>query len=357
MADAERPITDVAVGVVIDEAGQALVGQRVAGKPYAGWWEFPGGKFEAGEDAHAALVRELDEELGIAVERSDPWVVREHVYEHAHVRLHFRRVVGWRGEARGREGQAIAWCDPAAIPVAPLLPAAIATVRWLALPRRYWLSDAARLGVDPFLAAFEARIERLSRQWAVPANRAMILLREPQLPPADLSRLADGMRERIRSVGLAGKLPLVVSSRHPLLFPSLAGAGAVADAGAVANAGQAPDVHLTGRDRDRRLAAVAGGAAPATREGPALLGASCHRPDDLVAADRIGADFAVYGPVLPTASHPQATGIGWAGLGEAIERTPIPVYALGGVGPDDLDRAMRAGAHGIAMQRAAWGDD
>ena len=99
MASAERPgppgrpITDVAVGVVIDEAGLVLMGQRMAGKPYAGWWEFPGGKFEAAEDAHAALVRELDEELGIAVERSDPWVVREHVYEHAHVRLHFRRVV------------------------------------------------------------------------------------------------------------------------------------------------------------------------------------------------------------------------------------------------------------------------
>ena len=118
------PITDVAVGVVFDATGRVLVGQRVAGKPYGGWWEFPGGKFEPGENAHAALVRELDEELGISVERSDPWLVREHVYEHAHVRLHFRHVVSWQGQARGREGQALVWRDPAAIDVAPLLPAA-----------------------------------------------------------------------------------------------------------------------------------------------------------------------------------------------------------------------------------------
>lgn len=353
MAGAERPITDVAVGVVIDDAGQILVGQRVAGKPYAGWWEFPGGKFEAGEDAHAALVRELDEELGIAVERSDPWVVREHVYEHAHVRLHFRRVLRWRGTARGREGQAIAWCDPAAIPVAPLLPAAIATVRWLALPRRYWLSDATRLGVDPFLAAFEARIRRLAGQWAVPANRAMVLLREPGLAPSEVGRLADGMRERIRAAGLAGRLPLLASSRHP----GLRLADADDDGPHWPHWPHGVGCHLTGRDLEHQRAVVASGGAPASRDGPSLLGASCHQPDDLLAAERIGADFAVYGPVLPTASHPRTAGIGWDGLAAAIALTPVPVYALGGVAPADLDRAMRAGAHGIAMQRAAWDGD
>ena len=343
MANAERPITDVAVGVVIDEAGQVLVGQRLAGKPYAGWWEFPGGKFEAGEDAHAALVRELDEELGIAVERSDPWVVREHVYEHAHVRLHFRCVVRWRGTPRGREGQALAWCDPAAMTVSPLLPAAIATVRWLALPRRYWLTDAAGLGIGPFLDAFEAKVQALGRQWPMPARRAMVLLREPALAPAEVALLAEGMRQRIAAAGLAGRLPVLASSRHPALADGTAGFGC----------------HLTGRDLHRRLADLgadlsAGTAKPASPETAPLLGASCHRPDDLAAADRIGCDLAVYGPVLPTASHPEAAGIGWAGLAEAIALTPVPVLALGGVGPGDLDRARQAGAHGIAMQRAAW---
>ncbi len=337
MAGAERAITDVAVGIVIDDAGQVLMGQRLAGKPYGGWWEFPGGKFEAGEDAHAALVRELDEELDIRVERSDPWVVREHVYEHAHVRLHFRRVVRWQGEARGREGQAIAWCDPAAITVGPLLPAAIATARWLALPRQYWLSDAAGLGVERFLSVFEAKLADLAGRWAVPAERVMIQLREPELAAAAVTALAQAMRQRLAAAGLDGRLPLLASSRHPAL------------------AGHLPwGSHLSGRDLGLRLQAVDQGAAAAARDSASLLGASCHQPAELVAADRIGADLAVFGPVLATASHPGASGIGWDGLQAAIAMTPVPVFALGGVGPAELDRAMRAGAHGIAMQRAAW---
>lgn len=344
MAIAERPITDVAVGVVIDEAGRVLMGQRVVGKPYAGWWEFPGGKFEAGEDAHAALVRELDEELGIAVERSDPWVVREHVYEHAHVRLHFRRVVRWRGEPRGREGQAIAWCDPAAINVGPLLPAAIATVRWLALPRHYWLTDAAGLGIGPFLDAFEVKLAALARRWDAPADRAMVLLREPALDPTEVDALARAMLKRVAAAGLDGRLALLASSRHPGI------AGPIGDIASPGPLGR----HLTGRDLGQCLQAVDQGAAPAARDLPQRLGASCHQQADLLAADRIGADLVVYGPVLATASHPGVRGIGWAGLQAAIAATPVPVYALGGVGPDDLDRAMRAGAHGIAMQRAAW---
>lgn len=331
-----RPITDVAVGIVYDRDGRVLLGQRRADQAYAGWWEFPGGKFEAGEDAHAALVRELDEELGIDVERSDAWVVREHVYEHAHVRLHFRHVVGWRGEARGREGQSLAWCDPAAISVAPLLPAAIATVRWLALPRRYWLTDAAGLGIGPFLDLFEVRLAKLAGQWARPDDRAMVVLREPDLAADEVAGLWRAMLSRVAAAGLAGRLPLLVSSRH--------------DLAATTEAPMIAGVHLTGRDlhqRQRRQIV-------ASRLDPALLAASCHGAEDLVACDRIGGDFAVYGPVLATASHPGSQGIGWAGLAAQIAATPVPVFALGGVGPGDLDRARRAGAHGIAMQRAAW---
>src|SRR5690554_783141 len=120
--------TEVAVGVVFREDGAVLIGQRLQGKPYAGWWEFPGGKFEAGENAAEALARELREELGIQVLESRPWVVREHVYEHAHVRLHFRRVVRWEGKVSSCEGQAFVWQQPDAIDVEPLLPAAIAPI-------------------------------------------------------------------------------------------------------------------------------------------------------------------------------------------------------------------------------------
>ena len=100
-----QPVVDVAVGVLIREDGRMLLGSRPQGKPYAGYWEFPGGKMEPGETVHDALKRELDEELGITLRRSVPWFVTEHRYEHAHVRLHFRRSKDFTGEPVAKEGQ------------------------------------------------------------------------------------------------------------------------------------------------------------------------------------------------------------------------------------------------------------
>jgi 8-oxo-dGTP diphosphatase len=131
-----RPIVEVAVGIVHDGQGRVLFAQRPAGKPYAGWWEFPGGKLEAGETVAQALARELHEELGISVRESCPWVVREFEYEHAHVRLYFRRVFDWSGEAQSRESQTLTWQPPHRIALQPLLPASLPVIRMLCLPPR-----------------------------------------------------------------------------------------------------------------------------------------------------------------------------------------------------------------------------
>lgn len=101
----EDKVVDVAVGVLIREDGRVLLASRPEGKPWAGYWEFPGGKLEDGETVHQALVRELDEELGVRLADSFPWFVKEHRYEHAHVRLHFRRSRDFVGEALSKEGQ------------------------------------------------------------------------------------------------------------------------------------------------------------------------------------------------------------------------------------------------------------
>lgn len=129
-----RPVTEVAVGVLIDAAGRFLLAQRPAGKPYAGYWEFPGGKLEAGETVEAALGRELYEELGIVIAASQAWRVLEHDYPHAYVRLHFQKVREWRGDLEGREKQAFVWIDPArplAADIAPILPATLPVIDWL----------------------------------------------------------------------------------------------------------------------------------------------------------------------------------------------------------------------------------
>ncbi|MFA7680083.1 MAG: NUDIX domain-containing protein, partial [Pigmentiphaga sp.] len=88
-------VIDVAVGILQRQDGAFLLAQRPDGKPYSGWWEFPGGKLEANETALQALARELHEELGITLVTATPWVTLTHSYTHATVRLHFCRVSQW----------------------------------------------------------------------------------------------------------------------------------------------------------------------------------------------------------------------------------------------------------------------
>ena len=120
---------DVAVGILMQANGDVLLGQRPAGKPYAGYWEFPGGKVEPGESILVALKREFLEELGIEVLSAEPWCGVQHVYPHAHVRLHFYICRQWRGEPQSLEGQAFAWQGK--VDVEPLLPATIPLIEWI----------------------------------------------------------------------------------------------------------------------------------------------------------------------------------------------------------------------------------
>ncbi|HEY1151495.1 MAG TPA: NUDIX domain-containing protein [Pseudoduganella sp.] len=128
MAEVARPI-DVAVGILMKPNGDVLLGQRPEGKPYAGYWEFPGGKVDPGETILEALKREFMEELGVSVLSAEEWCGVEHVYEHAHVRLHFFISREWTGEPQSLEGQAFAWQGK--VSVEPLLPATIPLLQWI----------------------------------------------------------------------------------------------------------------------------------------------------------------------------------------------------------------------------------
>jgi 8-oxo-dGTP diphosphatase len=139
--------TEVAVGVLIRADGAALFGQRPADKPYGGWWEFPGGKLEAGETVEQALKRELFEELDIDVQLSVPWVVRIFKYPHAHVRLHFQKVLKWNGEPQSKEKQALTWHYPtdSLEAITPALPASLPPIDWLKLPSEWMLNTSHSL--------------------------------------------------------------------------------------------------------------------------------------------------------------------------------------------------------------------
>lgn len=127
-----RPIVDVAVGVLLQPDGRFLLTTRPAGKVYAGYWEFPGGKLDAGESVEQALARELHEELGIEVDPAAVQRWREQLvdYPHALVRLHFCRLGAWRGALQMREGQRFSW-QRLPVQVAPVLPGALPVLQWL----------------------------------------------------------------------------------------------------------------------------------------------------------------------------------------------------------------------------------
>jgi 8-oxo-dGTP diphosphatase len=307
-------IVQVAVAILLRRDGRVLLAQRLPDTPYAGYWEFPGGKLEAGESMRDALLRELAEELGIEVTRAAPWLVQRYAYPHAHVELNFFRVFAWRGEPRGRDGQAIAWQTPGAFDVAPLLPANAAILRALELPPVYGISMADELGEEIFL-------ERARD--ALGGGLRLIQLREKSWP-----------RERLRYLG-------------ERLVPLAQAAGA--------------RVMLNGDASLARSLGCAGVhwpaatllAAKARPEGM-LCAASCHNGAELARAAALGLDFAVLGPVASTPSHPGAVLLGWPGVMALLRGTPLPVYALGGLDRMDLDVAIAHGAHGVALRRAAW---
>ncbi len=303
----------VAAAVIERPDGSFLMASRPPGKVYAGWWEFPGGKVEAGETPRHALDRELREELGIEVVQAHPWVVRDYDYEHARVRLHFFRVAAWSGEPHPHEGQRLAWVRARAPEVSPILPANGPILKGLSLPLTYGISSVRELGEKAFLDRLRLGLE---------AGLSMLQLREKSLPAGELARLGRGVAALCREYGAQ----LIVNG-DPALAAEL-GAG----------------LHLSAA---QLMAALA---------RPALewVGASCHDEAELAQAVRLGMDYALLGPVLPTLSHPGAPALGWPRFAELAAFRPMPIYALGGLGAGDLDRARGLGAHGIALKSRLW---
>ena len=132
----ERPVVDVAVDVLIQPDGAFLLTSRPSGKVYDGYWEFPGGKLEAGESVLQALTRELHEELGIVVREAQPWREQLVDYPHALVRLHFCKVSAWDGALQMREGQSWSW-NQLPVSVQPVLPGTVPVLQWLAQERGF----------------------------------------------------------------------------------------------------------------------------------------------------------------------------------------------------------------------------
>lgn len=313
-AAARLPVIDVAVAVVQRSDGRVLLAERPRGKVSAGYWELPGGKFDAGERAEQALARELREELGVELDAAYPWLTYEHAYPDKRVRLHFFRVLGWHGTPHGREGQRVSWEDPQAPSVGPLLPANEKLLKALRLPPVYAITNAGKYGVAEFMARLEQALE---------GGLRLIQVRETGMAPEQLAQFARRVVTAARRYGAR----VLVNGDETL-----------------ARKVGADGVHLQA-DRLMRLSVP-----PSTR----LWAASCHDARQLARAAALGADFVTLSPVLPTATHPEEPGLGWTKFTRLVHGYPLPVYALGGMRLELLETAMRHGAHGIALLSGIW---
>jgi 8-oxo-dGTP diphosphatase len=307
----------VAAAAIFDSQSRVLVTQRAAHLHQGGLWEFPGGKCEPGESMQQALIRELEEELGIVPLEFDPLIRIRHDYGDRNLLLAFFRVTKYQGEARGLEGQPMKWLLPGDMEPHSFPAADRPVISALRLPSRYLITgeDSSRLDV------FLQRLER-----ALGRGIGIVQLRVHGITDVRYREL------------LYACLPLCHGKGAKLVINR---SDRVLDWWR-----EADGVHLTAR----QLMSL-----EQRPSGRGLLGASCHNPEELERAAEMALDYALLSPVAPTRSHPQAPALGWARFTEWVDKVNIPVYALGGMQSGSLKQAKLAGAQGIAGISTFWG--
>ena len=324
----------VVAGVLFDASGRVLVARRPEGRHLAGLWEFPGGKLMPGESREVGLARELAEELGVGVLAAQPLIRVEHRYPDREVVLDVWRVESYSGEPHGREGQPIAWRDIRSLDSADFPPADVPVLTALRLPRRYLVTPEPDRDWSAFLERLSARVEQGFELVQLRAKS----LREPAL--LDLGTRAAEICRRGGATLLVNADPEVARR---------CGAGGV---------------HLTSDRlarmlRERPVARSGVAVRPAGESGGRrgfLIGASCHDARDIERARAAGCGFAVLGPVRETTTHPGAPVLRWSGFERLTRCAGMPVYAIGGLGDDDIAVASTNGGQGVAAVRAFWGE-
>lgn len=315
-ASSRQPLLHVVVGILRDEQNRILISRRQGNVHLSGFWEFPGGKLESSEERFNGLARELHEELGVRVEAARPWLEVRHRFADRVVLLDVWQVDRFTDSARGCEGQDIAWVPVADLKRYRFPESNLPILRKLCLSERYAITADED---DP-----DALLNRV--QACIRAGVRMIQFRAPRLQ-------GDIWRETARQVLriCSGQGAMLILNAQPEMLKAVTAHG----------------LHLSA-DRlpefDRRH----------VPEG-CWVGASCHDSEELRLALERRVDFVTLSPVRDTASHPGQPGMGWDWFSTLAGECDVPVYALGGLAPEDVDLVQRMGGWGVAGIRMMCG--
>ncbi len=306
----------VAVGVLRKEK-QVLLARRQAHQDLAGFWEFPGGKIEAGETPEEALIREFEEEVGVATRNWQPLIQIPWDYEKVSVLLNVYETEYFDGEPHGAEGQTVQWTPMSELEAQAFPEANRGLVKALQLPGHYMISGGFHDTEDA------------------------------------LGRLEAALEEGIRLVQLRAK------TLDETAFQALA-----KQAVALTHRYEGARILLNGKPEDLRAVPEADGLQLASTaimgltERPIpddkLLGVSTHNDVEMAKALELGADFMLLSPVKKTQSHPELDGLGWPTFAERVANVPVPVFALGGMKPEDVEEARQYGGQGVAAISGLW---
>lgn len=316
-------ILTVAAGIISDSSGRVLITQRRADVPFAGYWEFPGGKVKPPETPLAGLARELTEELGITITATQPLITVHHDNPITQRRLWLvvYRVLSYHGQPSGCEGQPLRWCHPADLDPAAFPPLDRPVIRALQLPTCYLITPEPAGDVAAFVSQLDSALQ---------TGVQLVQLRAKSLTDGEYAQLAQLVS------GICQQYSAQLVLNRPLASLQTGAFNAIAHHG----------WHLTAADL-----------APLTERpaaAPALLGVSCHTADDLRHAQQIAAEYALLSPVQATRSHPDAAPLGWEQFSQLVATANLPVYALGGVDRAHLNQVWQCGGQGIAAIRGLW---
>lgn len=318
-----KPYVRVAVGVIMQADGSVLLGSRPLDKPWAHWWELPGGKIEASESVTEALIRELQEEIAITPTTITPWVKYIHHYPRSTVELHFCQIHAWKGEPTPLENQHLAWYHPAKLTplsIGPILPATFPVLKWLSLPNRYLISQ---IGSATHLQSWLERLELALKQGV-----KLVQFREPTWEKKQpKSQALFQALEHTVALCKQYHARCLLNSIHSLDWLSIT-----------------DGLHLRSEDAQR----LNDKNTPTTVNSKQLVAMSVHNQLELQLAQKLNTDFVVIGHVLTTPSHPNQPSLGWDNFSTLAAAAGRPVYAIGGQSPDTLHIAQQHYAHGIA---------